>query len=85
MKSLGEKISPILEEIEITLLENYETPPKFPIEGFRAGLYIFQSVLMDKLWERGLPLEESTVLAENLGKELKEIVFKYAEINTVKL
>ena len=33
MKSLGEKISPILEEIEITLLENYETPPKFPIEG----------------------------------------------------
>ena len=40
---------------------------------------------MDKLFDRGLSLEESSILAENLGKELKDIVFKYTEIDTFKL
>ena len=66
--TLGKKLSPILSEIEYTLLENYENKPEFDDEGFRASVYIFQSALLDKMWE----LQET----ENISKEIREDMAK---------
>ena len=50
---IGEKLSPILEEMEGTLLE-FEAEelgqPLYTEGGFRAAVKIFMSVVMDSLW-----------------------------------
>ena len=54
-KTLGEQLSPILSEIEDTLLDhqiNDRGAPKFTDEGFKAVVYIFSQALLDKAWDR---------------------------------
>ena len=63
-KTIGEKISPILCEIEKTLWEfeaNDGGKPNYPIEAFRAATKIFLSVLLDKMYN----------LQENEGMSLE--------------
>ena len=50
MSNYAKKLSPILQEIEMLLLENYETKPEFDKESFRAITCMFQSAIMDKMF-----------------------------------
>ena len=86
---IGKKISPILSEIEDTLWE-YEaaggTKPEYTIDGFRGAIKIFMSVLMDKIWElqeeEGIPMEDRVKMVEKAGKDVRELVKTYTDIDT---
>lgn len=84
--TLGEKISPILVEIENTLLENYETKPGFDDEGFRASVYIFQSALLDKMWElqekEGIQIETRADMTTKCGESIRSLIKTFTDIDT---
>ena len=86
---IGEKISPILSEIEDTLWEfeaNIGAQPQYTTEGFRAGIKIFMSVLMDKMWNlqenETLTMEDRIHMVEKLGQDVRMIVKTYTDIDT---
>lgn len=92
MKTIGQKISPILGEIEDTLWE-YEArnfgAPEFTDDGFRAALKIFMSVLMDKMWRlqgnENMDQKDREMMAQKLGNELRNIVKVYTDVDTYKI
>ena len=91
-KSIGEKLSPILEEIEATLLEYEEQElgqPLYTEAGFRAAVKIFMSVVMDSLWNMqelaDMTLDERLDMAEEAGLDIKKLIMKYTGIDTHKL
>ena len=52
--TIGQKLSPILSEIEDTLLEhavNNGGKPDFTEEAVSASIIIFSTVMQDKMWE----------------------------------
>ena len=88
-ESIGEKLSPILEEIEATLLEYEEQElgqPLYTEAGFRAASKIFFSVIMDEMWDLqvdiGMPMEDRLVMAEEAGLDIKKLIMKYTGIDT---
>ena len=89
MKMIGKKISPILSEIELALIEfeiNVAKPPEYTDEGFRASVKIFLSVMLDKMWklqeEEGIDINTRADMAEKLGNELRNIIRVYTNIDT---
>ena len=89
---IGQKLSPILEEIEMTLLEfeaNRGIKPEYTIEGFRAGIKIFMSVMVDKIFElqenENMTLEDRLKMVEKVGGEIRKIVKVYTDIDTHEL
>lgn len=92
METIGQKISPILVEIENALWE-YEawngSQPKYTDEGFRASIKIFMSALMDRMYNlqtsEELALEDKEAMAESLGKQVRAIIKTYCDIDTHEL
>lgn len=87
--TIGEKISPILVEIENTLWEfefNSGAKPEYTSEGLRAVVKIFASVLMDKMYnlqtEEKIELEDKIKMAEKVGNDIRNIVKIYTNIDT---
>ena len=86
---IGSKISPILEEVEETLWE-FEAyvgeKPNYTDGGFRAGIKIFMSVLMDKIWElqqlEKMSTEDRINMVEKLGKDVRDLVKTHTNIDT---
>lgn len=82
-------LSLTLSEIENTLLEFNNTKPNFTNEGFRAGIYIFQSVILDKMFElqevENIDFDIRCDMAEKCGDEIRQIVKKYCDIDTHEL
>lgn len=85
---IGKKISPILEEIEETLLEfeaNRGIKPEYSIEGFRAGTKIFMSVLMDKIWElqqnEGIEMKDRLNMVQKAGEDVRNLIKTYTNID----
>lgn len=92
METIGQKISPILVEIEDTLWEHEARQggkPEFTIDGFRAAAKIFMAVLMDKMYEmqekESMPQKERENMAEAAGKEFRKLVKTYTNIDTHEL
>jgi hypothetical protein len=90
--SIGEKISPILAEIENTLWEfeyHQGTKPGYTIEGFRAAIKIFMSVMMDKIWElqqdEKISMDDRIKMVEKCGYDVRDIVRIYTGIDTYEL
>jgi hypothetical protein len=83
---IGERLSPILLEIENTLLESFGVKPNFNKEGFRAAVFIFQSVLMDAMFalqeSENMGLEEREKMAETCGVEIRKLVKNFTNIDT---
>jgi hypothetical protein len=86
---IGKKLSPILSEIESTLMEfeiNVAKPPEYTDEGFRASIRIFLSAMLDKMWklqeDEGIDINTRADMAEKLGNELRNIVRVYTNIDT---
>lgn len=89
---IGHALSPILVEIEATLIDhevNNATPPEYTVEAFRAATKIFMSALLDKMWENqernGIVQWMRESQAENAGKVIRNIVLSYTGIDTHKL
>jgi hypothetical protein len=89
---IGKKLSPVLEEIEFTLLEyeaNIGIKPEFTDEGFRAGIKIFSSVVLDRIWNlqesEELSMDDRIKMAESFGNKIREIVKTYTNIDTRQL
>jgi len=87
--AIGKELSPILEEIENSLLEFSDYKPEFTKEGFRAAIFIFQSALMDKMYElqtkQEMPNDECELMAKNLGEELCNTIFRFTGIDAYEL
>jgi hypothetical protein len=86
--SIGKKFSPILVEIEDTLweFEAYSgAKPEYTIDGFRAGIKIFMSVLMDKIWElqqdEKIDMQDRINMAEKAGNDVRNLVKTYTNID----
>jgi hypothetical protein len=86
---IGKKISPILSEIELALIEfeiNVAKPPEYTNEGFRASVKIFLSVMLDKMWklqeEEGIDINTRADMAEKLGTKIRNIIRVYTNIDT---
>ena len=85
---IGKKLNPILEEIEQTLWE-FESmdggKPNYNIEGFRGGVKIFMSVLMDKIWElqndENIPMEHRLNMANKAGEDVRKLIKTYTNID----
>lgn len=89
MNMIGEKLSPVLSEIESTLLEyelNVARPPQYTDEGFRAAIKIFMSAMLDKMWKlqenENIDIDARADMAEKLGNEIRNIVRVYTNIDT---
>jgi hypothetical protein len=85
----GEKITPILIEIENAIWEHDFAnigKPNYSIEAFRASIKIFMSILMDKMWElqcnEKLNIEDKSNMAQKAGEELRKLVKTYTNIDT---
>jgi hypothetical protein len=87
--AIGKELSPILEEIENALLDNIALKPEYTEAGFRASIFIFQSAIMDKMFElqtkENMSLEDSELMAKNLGEELRNYIGRFTGIDTHKL
>ena len=87
---IGEKISPILEEIDNACwdfkIAQPNTKPDFTTNGFRAAISIFMFAMMDKSFEnmeiKGLTQEEAIIESFKLGQELRQMVLQYTGIDT---
>ena len=88
-ESIGEKLSPILEEIEATLLEYEEQElgqPLYTEGGFRAAVKIFMSAFMDKVWDKqqleSMPIDDRLEIAGDAGHDIRRIIEIYTGIDT---
>ena len=89
---IGEKLSPVLVEIEDSLWEheaNNGTPPRYTDDGFRAICKIFMSGVMDKMWklqgEEGISFKSKMEMATKAGEDIRKLVKTYTNIDTHKL
>ncbi len=92
MNTIGEILSPILEEIEITLWEyeaNNESKPGYSKEGFRAATKIFMSALMDKMYylqqDENISMDDRCNMAEKAGSEFRKLIKTYTGIDCYEL
>jgi hypothetical protein len=89
---IGEKLSPILEELEkaIWSFEVYNLGKlNYTEDGFRASIKIFMSTLMDKIWElqekEGMDIENRGKMVEKAGEDLRKLIKIYTDIDTHEL
>lgn len=88
-ETIGQKISPILVEIEDTLWEfeaNAGTKPDYTIDGFRAAAKILMSVVMDKIWELQeadkIAIDDRIKMVEKCGNDFRQLIKTYTNIDT---
>jgi hypothetical protein len=86
---IGDKLSPILEEIEDTLLVfavDYPHKTCYTFEGFRAAAYIFMSAMMDKMYDyqdtKNMTLTERENQATEVGTKIRELILDYTGIDS---
>lgn len=89
---LGEKLAPVLVEIESTLWDfeaEFSMKPDYPIEALRASIKIFMSTMMDKMWEvqeyDNMEMEDREKMVLKFASELMGLVKTYTGINTTEL
>lgn len=90
--TIGQRLSPILNEIEETLWDHEvlsDDKPDYTIEGFRSAAKIFMSAMMDKMWElqdtENMTIDQRVLMAEKAGNELRAFIKTYTDIDTVSL
>lgn len=89
---IGKILSPTLIEIETALIEfelSSNTKPEYSNEGFRAAIKIFMSAFMDKMFDlqknEDLDMEDRINMADTAGKELRNFIKVYTDIDTYEL
>lgn len=86
---IGQTLSPILEEIEATLLEhtvNNGEPQNFTDDGFRAATHIFLTALLDRAYRTFIEEHGQSVMceinAELIGQDVRFLIQRYTGIDT---
>lgn len=89
---IGQRLSPILAEIEQALWEHEDsvkTPPEFTDEGFRAACKIFMAAMLDRSFvmmkSEGISLNSSTEMANKMGRDMRQIIRVYTGIDSHEL
>lgn len=94
----GVKVSPILEELEKAILDQYEfealpffmaSPREYTFEGTRAASLIFLDTLIDAIYFKaqkdGKPIEDSLQMISDASNEIKAIFDKYTGLDSFEL
>ncbi len=85
---IGEKLNPVLCELEETLwiLEGNGTKPNYSNEAFRAATKIFMSCLMDKMYdlqlEENIDEENKIKMVQKAGEDLRKFIKTYTNLDT---
>lgn len=89
---LKELIEVALTEIEDVIIENSaraNEPVNFSPDAFRASLMIFQTVMLERMWElqksEGMEMTDREIMAFELGKELGKLIHVFTGIDTHQL
>lgn len=86
---VGEAITAALDTIEGVLLRIHGEKPNFGDSAMRSATYLFATVLLDKMYDlqsrEEMPLDVKTDMANKLGEELRALVKRYTDIDTVTL
>lgn len=86
METLGQKINPILIEIEAALWEATGMKLEFPNESLRAATKIFMEVMLDKTFNlqnnESMDMEDRLNMAQRLGEDLRKIIKTYTNIDS---
>jgi hypothetical protein len=87
--TIGERISPILVEVEETLWEfeaKVGQQPHFTDAGFRAAIKIFMATLVDKMYDlqknEGFEIQDAANMAQKAGESLRSLVKTYTDVDT---
>ena len=87
--SFAKNISPVMQELENAFLDVAEVKQDYDLDTFRAGIYIFQSVIMDKLFDKQLreniSIENAMKEAEMTGYKIRALVLETTGIDTMEL
>lgn len=88
-KKLGEKLNPVLLEIESTIWlseADQNGAPCFTHEGFRAVTKLFFTALMDKMWAlqeaEKMDLKTRSAMSDKAGNEVRNLIKTYTGIET---
>jgi hypothetical protein len=83
------KYEPILKEIASGMLEVAEIKPNYSNDAFLDAILIFQTVLIDKLFDNqnfdNMPLQQRDEMVEACGNDLIKLIHTYTGLDTVKL
>ena len=84
----GEKVGPILRELELAILENQEmypdSYPGYSRPDLKAAIVIFTHVAGQFIWEYENRLGMEPDLHKRFGNELRTMIFNYCDIATEK-
>ncbi len=85
---IGEKLNPVLCELEETLwiLEEAGEKPNYSNKAFRAATKIFMSCLMDKMYslqlEEDIDEEDKIKMVQKAGEDLRNFIKTYTNLDT---
>lgn len=89
MKTLGDKLEPIIDEIYGCLLDQYETPAGFSDKAFFDITGIFMSAIIDRVWtlqeSEGIKFSNREEMVTKCGHELRKLIKTYTGVDTVEL
>lgn len=78
-----------LEKMATNILNSEGVKPNYTNRDFMNIVIIFQSAMMDKLFEvmefDKMDIKERLLMAEKCGTDLKDFVYKYTNIDTHKI
>lgn len=80
---------PILKEVANGMLETAEFKQNFSNNAFIDAVLIFQTLLMDKLFDNqnfdNMPMAERYKMAEACGEQLRRLIHTFTGLETCKL
>lgn len=86
---IGKQLSPILAEIEASIIEfdcYANTKPHYTNDALRAAGKILLSVIMDKMWdmqeEDNMKREYRMEMAQKCGEELRQLFKTYCNVDS---
>ena len=82
-----QKHSNKLEEIAMSYLNDAEKKPNFTNREFINIVFIFQTALMDKLYDNmeydKMSIEHRYIMAESCANELRKLIHTYTNLDTL--
>jgi hypothetical protein len=83
---IGKNLTPILNELEATILEFKGNKPNYGDSALRSASQIFIDVVMDKMFDlqesENIPLEERSVMAKKCGLEIRKLLKTYCNVDS---
>jgi hypothetical protein len=81
----GNRASKILNDLACATLQ-YEGKPYYPDSAVDNVCLVFMHIIFDKMWDiqnyDNMPMEDRVAMAESCGKEFRNLVYKYTNIDT---